>query len=145
MSRAGYVDDCDGDNWDMIRWRGAVTSAIRGKRGQDFLREMLTALDSLPDQCLARGELQTEHGDVCALGSVGRARGLDMSGVDVEDYAAVSKLFGISEALAREIMWVNDEHCSVRAPSKKRFATVRAWILDEIRSRGQLVLADTRG
>lgn len=143
MSRSGYYEDGDGDNWEMIRWRGAVTSAIRGKRGQEFLRELLAALDSLPDQCLARGELATQHGDVCALGSVGRARGLDMSDVDVEDYEAVAKLFDISGALAREIMWVNDQHCAIRAPSKKRFAVVREWVVDEIRSRGALVLASS--
>ena len=38
MSRSGYSDDLD--NWDLIRWRGQVSSAIRGKRGQGFLREL---------------------------------------------------------------------------------------------------------
>lgn len=33
MSRCGYSDDYD--QWALIRWRGAVESAIRGKRGQD--------------------------------------------------------------------------------------------------------------
>jgi len=47
MSRSGYSDDCD-DQWSLICWRGAVKSAIRGKRGQAFLKEMLAALDALP-------------------------------------------------------------------------------------------------
>ena len=34
MSRSGYTDECDG--WELVRWRGAVNSAIRGKRGQAF-------------------------------------------------------------------------------------------------------------
>ena len=29
MSRSGYTDECDG--WELVRWRGAVNSAIRGK------------------------------------------------------------------------------------------------------------------
>jgi hypothetical protein len=37
MSRSGYSDDLE--NWSLIRWRGAVASAIRGRRGQAFLRE----------------------------------------------------------------------------------------------------------
>ncbi|KGC50992.1 hypothetical protein DO66_5867 [Burkholderia pseudomallei] len=36
MSRSGYSDDCGG--WSLIRWRGAVNSAIKGARGQKFLR-----------------------------------------------------------------------------------------------------------
>ena len=42
MSRSGYSEDVD-DNWDHIRWRGQVASAIKGKRGQRMLREMLGA------------------------------------------------------------------------------------------------------
>lgn len=30
MSRSGYNDDID--NWQMIKWRGQVASAVRGKR-----------------------------------------------------------------------------------------------------------------
>lgn len=43
MSRSGYSDDCD-DPLQEGRWRAAVNSAIRGKRGQAFLREALAAL-----------------------------------------------------------------------------------------------------
>jgi hypothetical protein len=138
MSRSAYTDDCD-DYWAHIRWRGAVASALRGKRGQDFLREMLSALDALETPCLARGSLQTKGGEVCALGSVGRARGIDMADVDPYDYESIANLFGISEALAREIMFVNDEWCALNAPSKRRFTEVRTWILEQIRSRGDLV------
>lgn len=42
MSRSGYTDDCD-DQWALIRWRGAVNSAIKGKRGQQALRGRLDA------------------------------------------------------------------------------------------------------
>ena len=56
MSRSGYVDDmCD--QWAMIRYRGAVRSAIRGRRGQAFLREMLAALDAMPEKRLTAGAL----------------------------------------------------------------------------------------
>lgn len=43
MSRSGY-NDYSIDNWDLIRWRGQVASAIKGKRGQAFLRELIEAL-----------------------------------------------------------------------------------------------------
>lgn len=50
MSRSGYSDDYDFDNWQLIRWRGAVNSAINGRRGQAFLKELLTAIEALPEK-----------------------------------------------------------------------------------------------
>ena len=108
MSRSGYTDDRE-DNWRFIMWRGAVNSALRGKRGQAFLREALAALDALPDRALAAESLQTADGEFCTLGAVGRLRGIDMAAIDPEDYTAVAKAFGISEAMAREIVYENDE------------------------------------
>ena len=45
MSRSGYSDDCD--TWPLICWRGAVASALRGRRGQQFLIELRDALDAI--------------------------------------------------------------------------------------------------
>src|SRR3954471_11126976 len=101
MSRSGYVEDCDYEiSW--INWRGAVKSAIRGKRGQAFLYEMLQAMAALPENKLIARELECD-GAVCAIGAVGKARGLDMSQLDPEDYHSVAGKFGIAEALAQEI------------------------------------------
>jgi hypothetical protein len=107
MSRSGYSDECDG--WDLVRWRGAVASAIRGKRGQQALREIAVALDSLPTKELAAESLVTSDGAYCTLGALGRARGLDMSPLDPEDRASVAHAFGIAEALAAEVMYLNDD------------------------------------
>jgi hypothetical protein len=123
--RSGYSEDCDG--WELIRWRGAVASAIKGKRGQEFLREMLAALDALPDKRLIAHELQ-QDGEVCAIGSVGLARKVDMSTVDPEDYDGVASVFGVAPALVREIESVNDEWLGYRATPEERFKTVRRWV-----------------
>lgn len=109
MSRSGYCDDDDGDNWSLIRWRGAVASAIRGARGQKTLRELLAALDSMPDKRLVSDELQTADGEFCTLGALGAARGVPMADVDMDDREAVASLFDIAPALAAEIMYENDE------------------------------------
>lgn len=120
------------DGWELIRWRGAVASAIKGKRGQAFLQEMLTALDALPEKRLVASELEKD-GEVCALGSVGRARGLDMAAIDPEDYSSVAERFGIAEAMAREIESINDDDFSYqqRTP-EKRFEIVRKWVTDNL-------------
>ena len=55
MSRSGYCDDLD--PLDLGRWRAQVASAIRGKRGQKLLKELLTALDSMPKKELIANEL----------------------------------------------------------------------------------------
>lgn len=108
MSRSGYVDDMD-DQWAFIRYRGAVTSALRGARGQAFLRELRDLMDAMPEKILVAHELEAD-GNYCALGVVGLARGLDMSKIDPEDAGAVSKMFDIAECLAREIVFENDEY-----------------------------------
>lgn len=107
MSRSGYSDDCE-DQWATIRWRGAVKSAINGKRGQAFLRELLVTLDAMPDKTLTTGELEAD-GEFCTLGAIGKARGVALEKVDTWDWQQLADVLGISEAMAREIMFENDE------------------------------------
>jgi len=116
MSRHGYRDDCD-DYLAAGRWRGAVISAIKGKRGQAFLRRLVAALDALPEQELYPNRFATAEGGVCALGAVAKMDGIDISGLDPgedEDPDDVDRewiggVFGIAPAMATEIMFLNDE------------------------------------
>lgn len=128
MSRSGYTDDCDG--WQLIRWRGAVASAIRGKRGQAFLQEMRAALDSLPEKKLIAEELEAE-GAVCAIGAVGLRRGVKMDDLDPYDRESVAARFDVPHALACEIFWENDIF-SEETP-EARFARIRGWVESLIR------------
>lgn len=112
MSRSGYTDDCE-DQWGLIRWRGAVKSAISGARGQQFLLELAAAMDAMPEKRLVANELQA-GGAYCTLGVIGAARGIDMSKVDPEDRSSVANLFGVAEAMAAEIMYENDEAVATR-------------------------------
>jgi hypothetical protein len=112
MSRSGYCDDYgDDDPLALGRYRAQVNSAIRGKRGQALLRELLAALDAMPVKELVAGELEAD-GQFCALGVVGQARGLNLASIDTYDVESLAPQFNIAEQLAREIMWVNDEHVS---------------------------------
>ena len=136
MSRSGYSTE-DDDQRATILWRGAVKQAIRGKRGQAFLREMLAALDALPEQKLIAGDLECD-GAVCAIGAVGKARGLAMAELDPEDRESVAAAFGISFALACEIFFENDEGSwstvpvwSTEAP-EARYRRVREWVKSNI-------------
>lgn len=139
MSRSGY--SCDLDNWDYIRWRGAVTSAIRGKRGQAMLRELLAALEAMPDKRLIT-EALTEGGDYCTLGVLGAARGLDLGKWDPDDIDpwGMAEFFGIPRALAAEIMYENDETPVVlvgnewrRETPEQRWQRMRAWVVKHLK------------
>lgn len=57
MSRAGYCDDLD-DPLEHGRWRAQVRSATRGKRGQKLLRDLLDALDAMPEKRLVKDVLE---------------------------------------------------------------------------------------
>lgn len=158
MSRSGYSDDYgDDDPLALGRYRAQVMSAIRGKRGQALLRELLAALDAMPDKRLVAGELEAD-GQFCALGVVGQARGLNLATIDTYDVESLGPKFNIAEQLAREIMWVNDDHVSehkwvpveifgplrrwdsrntsIRVPNEQagfeRWKTVREWVAKHI-------------
>lgn len=131
MSRSGYSDDI-GDNWQIIKWRGMVASSIRGKRGQKFLRELLTALDEMPVKELIDGELECEDGSVCAIGSLGKKRGIDMSVLDPEEPEMVAKAFDIAPCLASEVVYENDEHSYSETP-EDRWKRMRAWVVSKLK------------
>lgn len=130
MSRSGYSDGCDG--WALIRWRGAVAAALRGKRGQAFLREMAAALDAMPDKRLITSYLEDENGCVCAMGAVGRERQIDMSEINETDPEEVAAAFGIAIACAKEIAYLNDED-NANCSDEARWQRMRDWVSEQIR------------
>lgn len=128
MSRSGYSDEYDSQQLNV--WRGAVERAILGKRGQAFLIEMRDAMDAMPVKRLASNALSTPDGEVCAMGSVGKKRGVDMSKIDPEDRDSVAAFFNIAPALVAEIAYLNDEDgqwLNSETP-EERYARVRAWV-----------------
>lgn len=148
------------------RWRAQVRSATRGKRGQKLLREMLSALDTMPEKRLAPFELEisaeadakhaqrwaeivkcdpaeyfervlqrapgVKDGDVCALGALGKARGLDMSDLDPEDPDTVAGAFDVASPLVREIVYMNDECSSYSETPEQRWQRMRRWVESQI-------------
>lgn len=113
MSRSGYTDEFD-DPWRGIMWRGRVASSIRGKRGQALLRDLLAALDAMPDKRLYPNSFATEAGEYCTLGVLGAARGIKMDDLGDADEGCDERLvadrFGVASPLVQEIMWMNDEY-----------------------------------
>lgn len=125
MGRSGYSDDCE----NLGLWRQAVARAIKGKRGQAFLREMAAALDAMPVKELVDDVIVRDNEHVCAIGAVALARKIDVSELDVYDRHAVAKTFGIAPALAAEIAFENDDDFGYgdRSPAE-RWTRMRRWV-----------------
>ncbi|KWT70715.1 hypothetical protein APY04_0776 [Hyphomicrobium sulfonivorans] len=88
-------------------------------------------------------------GEVCLLGAVGRSRGLDMTALDPHDSESVADALNIADAMAREIVFWNDEGgMSRRVPipstaelrayiwlpetPERRWSRMRAWVVKQI-------------
>ena len=152
MSRSGYTYEED-EHGQFAMWRGTVASAIRGKRGQKMLRDMLAALDAMPDKRLISSHLVDTDGDVCALGALGKYRGVDMSHceqlIDADGYcedhealaSRLAKTFDIAAPLAQEIQYLNDEHFDFTYVENKRhnytpeerWQEMRKWVVSKIK------------
>lgn len=132
MSRTWEGESDDPRAWG--RYEGARRSTLRGKRGQDFLRKLIAALDALP-----RPELSEEAlgdpctGCVCALGAIALADGDsfdDLAGDNGNwgpDDAA--DWYNISSTLANEVISVNDDWGNGNSAEvrQSRWRHVRAW------------------
>jgi hypothetical protein len=133
MSRHGYDDDNDGEAWGYIRWRGQVASAVRGKRGQKLLVDLLNALDAMPVKRLVAGELQNGS-DVCAIGCVGLARGLPIAEIDPYDTNRLAQELNAAQPLIQEIEYMNDDglrRVGINSP-EDRWRAVREWVASKI-------------
>lgn len=120
MTRHGFVDYCDFDEDPNLlegRWLARVKSAMRGKRGQAFLRDLIAALDAMPVKELHPHNVAGEN--LCAMGVVGVYRGADLTKPQEElneedgDHEWATEYTGdildIAPSLAREVAYLNDE------------------------------------
>lgn len=176
MSRSGYSDE-EAEPGQFAMWRGQVASAIRGRRGQALLREMLAAMDAMPVKRLIanslregrgiqvhtvwdpeapsrwgpyKGEFRTEtithcaaatyqgglllEVSVCALGTVGEARGIPMENLNPEAPNQVARAFDIAHQLASEIAYMNDEYGAHDETPEHRWVRMRAWAASNIKA-----------
>ncbi len=129
MSRSGYDGPCEF----LELYRANVDRAIAGQRGQALLKDMAAALDAMPEKRLIANELVTADGEVCAIGSVLKARGVDVSNVDAEDPKTVGALVGVAWCMAAEIAYVNDEACFRVETPEQRWQRVRKWVADNLK------------
>lgn len=136
MTRSGYTDYDDDCEYGTINlFRANVGRAAAGKRGQAFLRALRDALDAMPNKRLVAGDLETEEGEVCALGAVCRARGLtENEAIAESDWDELGSALDIAPMLAQEVMYENDQDFEYRkdATPEERWKRMRAWVDGQI-------------
>lgn len=131
MSRSGYSNDLD--VLDLGRWRAIIASASRGKRGQAFFRDLLAALDAMPDRRLIASDIIDDSGCMCALGALAANKGVPPESLDAYDYESLGKTFDIAHQLAQEVMYENDEGQYPRETPEGRWHRIRAWAVSQIK------------
>ncbi len=135
MSRSGYTDDLSQHTLNL--YRASVRRSIFGKRGQAFLRDLIAALDAMPEKRLIQGELVSHNGECCAIGAVCKSRGIDTTNVDIDDAENVGNLVNIARPMAAEIEYENDE-CGHDWPTpetpEQRWTRMRKWAQDRLKA-----------
>jgi hypothetical protein len=141
MSRYCDSDDYGYEPWMEGQAAGALRSAIRGRRGQRLLRDLVAGLDALPEPELAAGALEDpETGCACALGVVRRQRGpeavplpCDPTDPDL-DWRELAGPFDISQALANDVVAQNDYYTvgNDKQSRRLRWLCVRVWAVGHL-------------
>ncbi|MBS1725000.1 MAG: hypothetical protein JSS66_18835 [Armatimonadetes bacterium] len=115
-----------------------MASAMRGKRGQTFFRDLIAALDAMPEKKLVSHVFEYQDGSVCALGALAKVRGIDLNlrEMDPEDdsnAAVLAERLDIATCLARETIFENDQgHYDIETP-ESRWRRIRAWAVSNLR------------
>lgn len=130
MSRSGYSEDCE----NLELYRKSVENALKGARGQAFLKELATLMDAMPEKILIANEVISETGQCCTAGVVCKARGLDVSHIELDygDGEDLAKLLGIARCMAAEIAFMNDEWGSASETPAERWVRMRKWVAENI-------------
>lgn len=138
MNRSGYSDEFGDEFSNQIElYRASVERALAGKRGQKFLKDLLSVLDAMPDKRLVPYALE-HNGEVCALGAIARAKEIPVPKGELEDESidvgSLAHSLGISACMAKEIMFENDKGCiyGVETP-ERRFTRMYAWVWSHIK------------
>lgn len=132
MTRSGYCDDFDpGDNPVCLLWPSIVKRAIKGKRGQSFLRKLADAMDAMPEKVLIANDLVNEEGDCCTIGVFYKANDIPTD-VDIDDPEEVGARVNISRAMAAEIEYMNDEWVGSHEKPEDRWERMRKWVTNQL-------------
>lgn len=109
-------------------WQANCERSLRGKHGQEELRELRAALLALPEKRLILKLLEDGEGGVCAIGAYAKHKALDLSKFDVEsDTDEVGIAGGMPALVAWKVVEMNDLQFDSVTP-EQRYEKMLAWV-----------------
>ena len=131
----------------LLQYCGHLSPPVAFVNEKGLVREHLVVDGWQPrwdgNEIIVGGDVLTDRlgvpmpmGSVCLLGAVGQARGMDMTDLDPEDMDSVAPAFGVADAMAREIVYWNDEGGNRDETPEQRWTRMRRWIEAQIKNPG---------
>ena len=144
MSRSGYDDGCEVTESEANLWQANLDRALTGKRGQQFLRRLIQALDAMPTKELF--DIYTDDDGLfdedklcrpCAIGAIAlREDWENPTRVDAADHESLGDRLDIAPMLVAQVEYENDhggpQWHSSEEPAQ-RWARIRAWAAGHLR------------
>lgn len=116
-------------------WQANCERSIRGRVGQEELRELREALLAMPEKRLILGTLDDEEGGVCAVGAYARRKGLDLSKYDPDiESDEVGIEAGMPKLVAWKVVEINDMEFDHAFTPEQRYAGVLNWVESKLKS-----------
>ncbi len=122
---------------DQLRkaYPGIMSPTIGIGRLDELLRDLIAALDAMPDKRLIPHDLikrnEVDKAEFCTLGAIGHAKGIDMTDIDPYDHETLSEKLNIATQLVQEIEFLNDETCD--SQPEKRWEQMRGWAVRRLK------------
>lgn len=132
-----YIDtDGDGDEdfpGQCALYQANCDRSVHGKQGQKSLRELEQALLALPDKRLIADELETQEGEVCAIGALKRFKGIEHVQHDPEvDMDMIGVELGMPRLVAWSVVALNDHEYDYMTP-EQRYTAMLNWVQHQLR------------
>jgi hypothetical protein len=131
--RINYTDDEDFAGQGELRQANCERS-LRGKQGQEELRELREALLALPEKRLICGLLANDEGGVCAVGAYAKRKGLDLSKYDPEDE---TDFVGIEAGMPKLVAWKVVEMNDIQfdhLTAEQRYERMLVWVESKLKT-----------
>lgn len=157
--RIGYSEDEDYPG-QFALWQGNCQRSLKGRAGQNALRELEAALLALPDRRLIAGKMIDAEGDVCSIGALAKYKGRDLLsephvGPDDEfegdgEMEEIGMELGLPRLVAWKVVELNDiqlDGCDLvtcEGPYRWYSEKPKAWVPITPEARYERVLAWVR-
>jgi hypothetical protein len=136
--RINYTEDEDFPG-QFALWQGNCQRALSGKRGQESLRELESALLALPSKRLIANELDNGE-DVCAIGALARYKHLTPFADPESEMEDVGVECGMPRLVAWKVVEINDNEFDFRYVGnqrvdytpEERYAAILKWVQKQI-------------